>query len=523
MSFKKLVLTITLDTPYIRHFADCEKYAFENEILFTAISKTYIPLINMLHKLEDDNVNFKLAFVISPVVCSLLDDDFIKEQYSLWLEKRIALGQKEIERCAKDAALLKNARECLAEAEQNKADFTDKYQMNLLKEFKSFADKGLIELLGTTGTALYVPHFADMKEILNAQVETGIYSHKHYFGSAPEGFYVPQCAYAKGFDHILRAYGINYTVASPATILFADDAPETGIFAPVRTHYSLVLFGKDNEYPKFFNNENALSENSVYKNVEKDIGFELGADELCDFLTSEGVRSSTLFRYWSKDEESVYDKDAASKQAYEDALKFVECKTSKLTKAQESLNGQDVCCVVEIPASVLGQKWEEGVIWLENVIRNVKDVELSTCGTMLEKQFQLPRVNPYPCSENGGGYGEDLLDNSNCYMIRYTRKMCERIVDLAGRFTDESGLKVRLLNLGARELMIAQDCVWAQMLHDGEYGEYVQKVFMNAVLNFTAVFDSLGTNTVSTEWLTKLEKEHTLFPWMNYRIFSPKV
>jgi len=69
MSFKKLVLTITLDTPYIRHFADCEKYAFENEILFTAISKTYIPLINMLHKLEDDNVNFKLAFVISPVVC----------------------------------------------------------------------------------------------------------------------------------------------------------------------------------------------------------------------------------------------------------------------------------------------------------------------------------------------------------------------------------------------------------------------------------------------------------------------
>ena len=32
----------------------------------------------------------------------------------------------------------------------------------------------------------------------------------------------------------------------------------------------------------------------------------------------------------------------------------------------------------------------------------------------------------------------------------------------------------------------------------------------------------LGANTISTEWLTRLEQEHPLFPWMNYRIFSKK-
>jgi 1,4-alpha-glucan branching enzyme len=37
------------------------------------------------------------------------------------------------------------------------------------------------------------------------------------------------------------------------------------------------------------------------------------------------------------------------------------------------------------------------------------------------------------------------------------------------------------------------------------------------------VFDALGSNTVSTEWLTKLESKESIFPWMNYRIFSKKV
>ena len=31
-----------------------------------------------------------------------------------------------------------------------------------------------------------------------------------------------------------------------------------------------------------------------------------------------------------------------------------------------------------------------------------------------------------------------------------------------------------------------------------------------------------SSNTVSTEWLTKLENEHQIFPWMNYRIFNRK-
>ena len=107
-------------------------------------------------------------------------------------------------------------------------------------------------------------------------------------------------------------------------------------------------------------------------------------------------------------------------------------------------------------------------------------------------------------------------------MIRYLRKACERIVDLAGRFPDDTGLKVRLLNLGSKELLLALSSEWAKMIETNDYPEYAEKAFKDSIIAFTAVFDALGSNTVSTEWLCNLEKEHPIFPWMNFRIFSKK-
>ena len=55
-----------------------------------------------------------------------------------------------------------------------------------------------------------------------------------------------------------------------------------------------------------------------------------------------------------------------------------------------------------------------------------------------------------------------------------------------------------------------------------DFSDFARESFTKSVIDFTKVFDALGSNTVSTEWLTKLEKEHNLFPWLNYRIFCRK-
>ena len=106
--------------------------------------------------------------------------------------------------------------------------------------------------------------------------------------------------------------------------------------------------------------------------------------------------------------------------------------------------------------------------------------------------------------------------------MRYLYKACERMIDLAERFPSDSGLKNRLLNLGAQELMLALSSNLAKSIDNSDFMEFAERRFTESIITFTKVFDALGSNTVSTEWLTKVEAKDSVFPWMNYKIFAKK-
>ncbi|MBQ0051945.1 MAG: DUF1957 domain-containing protein [Treponema sp.] len=529
---KNLSLVIVGHQGYIRHVENEKDYALENDILFNSISRTYLPLVNLFHKLEEEGVKFKLSMVFSPSLCSLLDDSVVQQQYVAWLEKRIAFGEAELNRCKGDSALLNNAQIELAKAKKDLSDFTEVYGQNILVQFAKFAQKGYLELLATCGTYAFLPHYGDMTEILNAQVEVGLCSHRHYFGSNPDGFYLPFMGYTIGIEKVLKSYGIKYTIVDFRSLLFSETLPENGIFSPVRCAVNedgaisgtpLSLFAQDSDSPEdvieFVSNE-------IYKNQSKDPGFELSSDELAGagFIEPGSARIPTGFRYWAKSE-NVYNFEKALAQVKLDAENFVKAKAEKLSAAEKCMKEGNPGLVCVLDAKLFGQDWAEGVDFLENVLRTAadSDISLSDCSSQLSNIYILQKITPYPGAAQGNSYGEDLLEVSNDWMLRYTRKMSERMIDLSDRYPNETGLKIRLLNLGARELMLAQSGEWASMIHDGNFPEYAVKRFKESIKSFMIVFDALGTNTVSTEWLTKLEREHTIFPWMNFRIFSKKV
>lgn len=523
MSEKNLSIIVVAHQPYIRHIcAEGELPGAENDIFFGALSQTYIPLVNLLHKLEEENVDSRFSLVLSPTLCAMLDDSLLQQQYVEWLDRCIALGESEKERLSSSPELLKNAVEQLEKAIQNKKDFTEKYDCNLLKQFAGFAKRGRIEILATCGTYAFLPHYADMPEVLNAQVETGILSHRNFFGRVPDGFWLPYMGYSKGIEKTLRSYGITYTVLDTHGILFSENAPKTGIFAPERCENSLVVFGRDCEGSEKVNSADGYASNPVYRNQEKDIGFELDENQLETFIKPELPRINTLYRYWSKKDGSSlpYDSKAATDQARKHAVEFLAEENKKLQDASEYL--ENPCLVCTIDAFSLGQTWAEGMDFFEELLRKNADSKFTPCAELVKDRFKLEKITPYPSAASGSGYGEDILDSSNSWMLRYIRKMCERMVDLSGRFPEDTGLKVRLLVLGAKELMLAQSAELAKLLHRGCFTDYARRSFTNSVTDFTKVFDALGSNTVSTEWLTQLEREHNLFPWLNYRIFCRK-
>ena len=496
---------------------------------FETISDSLIPLLEMFERLSADEVSFKIGLVLPPVLCSMLEDEKIKSLYVEFLDKRIALGKKELNRYKENEKALNLIRRTVERNKELKKKFTENYESNLIKQFAEWQKKGNVEILGTCATDIFMPHYVDLPEALSAQVEMGLQSYKKCFGELPDGFFLPEFGYTPGIEKIIRSYGYIYTILNSRSILFAENPPKNGIFYPVRTENSLGVFAADPLTEELIYNEDGYCSNSSYRNENRDIGFELELKKLTPIMQEKSARCSTGYKYWKKDFSDdfavSYDFEEAEKQAQIDAQDFIDKHVEYLNKAAENVNDinyvTSVCCINE---SDIRKQWSEYIIWLEAILRNVEKAGLnnSLCREMVSKQFTLEKVAPYYSAGTGSGYGENLLSSRNCWMMRYVRKATERMIDLAERFPSDTGLKTRLLNIGALELLLAQSSSLAKMIDEGVDSEYAERRFRLSINAFTVVFDALGSNTVSTEWLTKLELMDNLFPWINYKIFSVK-
>lgn len=519
MPKKALVLNIVAHQSYIRHI-DGENVS-KNAILFNAISDTYLPLLNMFANLEAEGIPFKVNMVMTPTLCSLLSDPVVQEQYIEWLDSTIKLGEAEVARLPDGSAEKALAEKCLKQAQSNKTNFQETFNQDIISSIVYYVKHGYIELMATAATYAFFPHYADIPEAIQAQIETGLRIHKQYFGLAPEGFWLPYMAYTPGLENIIRSYGFNYTILEKQGLLFAEPKPECGVFSPVRCKNALAIFARETD-----GMEKVIA-NGVYRNQEKDIGFEAEESYLTENFNDWNVRVPTGYRYWNQtsQESAFYDEEAASAQVRKDAEEFIAVQADKLSKAACLCPEKDVSIVCSFDAAMFGGSWHEGIMWLEQVIRQIDAqdaIELCTCSDLLDKQFQLQQIVPFTSVSGETGYGEGFLDSSNAWMLRYSRKATERMIDLAARFSDDTGLKARSLNLAAKEVLLAQSGDWADMIHEGLHPDYAEYRFKESISAFSTIYDSLGSNSISTEWLTRMEKEHQLFPNMNYHVFSTK-
>lgn len=519
MSSKNLVFLLNLHHPYIKlDKENFPRYEEEGTLFFRAISKLYLPLLNMLSKFEKERISAKIALVFSAQICALLDDEDVKNGYNEWLDSLIEFAEKEVARTKKNSALNSIARKNRDEALRCKRDFNEVYGRDLLGAFSNFAKKDFVEILATCGTYMFVPHFCDMPEILNAQVESGLYAVRTCFGRNPAGFFLPEMGYAPEVENVLKLYGVEYTVLPRHSFLFSKIPPQGGIFAPAKFQNSLDAFASVK-----FNVE--IAANPLYKNTKSDLAWELSHEELFPFVRDEGSRHASTFSYKSNGGD-LYDEAAANDRAKCDARDFVEAKTALLSKAQEALGGEQVFVGTYFDGVSLSRNWAEFFEFLECSLREAvsRGVKVVGFSDLIDRSGKKERqkIIPYLAAYSGSRYGENLVSNANNWMMRYLRKSSERLVDLVSRFPDDGGLKARLLNLGARELMLAQDCTLAKMVDSNTYANFASECFRRRIVSFSNVYEALGKNTVSTEWFCSLEKAHAIFPWMNYRIFAKK-
>ena len=96
---KILSLVIKASQDFIRHSEeDIKDNAPVLNSFYEAISNVYIPLLEMIEKLEADNVKYRFALVLPPVLCNMLSDSVLQDEYLKWLDKRNDLGKAELRR-----------------------------------------------------------------------------------------------------------------------------------------------------------------------------------------------------------------------------------------------------------------------------------------------------------------------------------------------------------------------------------------------------------------------------------------
>ena len=511
--------------PFIRHRNQSQ--AILEQRFFDSLSETYIPLLEVFDRLDREHLPFRIGLSLSPSLCHMFSDEYLIQRFMEYTGRQIEFGARELERTAGDPELNSLVRQYYDRVIDKRTLFTERFDKNILKGFDYYQKKGRVEILATAATHAFMPFYKAYPEAIQAQFEVAISVYRSNFGRHPAGFWLPELGWEAELDSWLRSYNFCYTILESHALILAKPYAKKGCFYPAKTPLGSVVFGRDFHAAE---DVSLMMSSPLYRYNKRDQGFELPQDHVKSFLSPQGGRTGTGYKYWACGEDGagkiLYNPDTAMEKAGSRAREFLASISSRLETAASLMD----CCPLSLcafEADSFGRDWYEGPKFLETIFRegiNSGAIQFSTPAEYLCKldNSSFQTLVPEFSSWGDNGYAETWLDASNDWMYRHAMRALERMVEIAERFPDNTGLKERALNQAAREILLVLSSDWSKMLYKQECADYARNSIENSLRNFTTIYEALGSNYISTEWLTQLEKRHNIFPGINYRVFRRK-
>ncbi|MEG6616484.1 1,4-alpha-glucan branching protein domain-containing protein [Peptococcaceae bacterium 1198_IL3148] len=521
-----LALVLHAHLPYIRHPED--EYFLEERWLYEAITETYIPLIEAFDRLISDNVPFKVTLSVSPPLVCMLNDPLLQQRYINHLNQLLALAEKELHRTQGtvqyNTALMYRQR--LQSAYNT---FYHRYHCNLNNAFRKLQNSGRIELITCGATHGYLP-FMRHAESIYAQIENAIKVHRNNFGSTPKGIWLPECAYKRGVEKILKQFGIKFFFTDSHAVLFASRRPRYSIYAPLYCTDGVAAFARDVESSKQVWSANEGYPGDVdYREYYRDIGYDMDDEYIWEYVHPDGIRHNTGFKYCritgqvDLSQKEPYVPQWAAQKVKLHAENFIFNREQQIKCLSTHMDRKPIV-VAPYDAELFGHWWYEGPAWLETVIRKIYTdsnvIELISPADYLQIYPHNQRANLCETSWGKSGYHEVWLCPQNDWIYRHLHAAAGQMVDLANRYDATDGLYYRGLNQAARELMLAQASDWAFIMHTGTTVDYAVKRTKQHISNFLQLYQMINHNNIDEGWLANLEYSNNIFPDMDYRSFS---
>jgi len=421
-----LAIVLHSHMPYVEGFGT---YPFGEEWLFDAFARSHLPVLDVAER---------VTMTVTPVLADQLEADGVGERMRTFLRQhRIDAADRDV---ADAGAALRPAARAEADHYTQASRRLGRLDERPLRAFQNAHRKGRITLIPSAATHAVLPKLATLAG-RRLQVDAGVRSHGRRFGE-PDGFWLPECAYAAGVEAVLAERGIAYTCLDQST-----HERGTAPLTPIRLPGGTVGFTIDWATVRLVWSEGGYPSDPAYLEYHR--------------LSRNGTRLWSIAG-------TPYDPAAAAKRATEHAASFLAAVRDRLERHLAE-TGRRGLCVFAIDTELLGHWWAEGPLWLREVIRGaeVDGVHLVTLPQALRRHEPEDR----PAREASWGEGKSLETWDSpaiADLVWATRRSELRLIRALASGSISGGAAER----AARELLALQSSDWAFMDHRGQAGDY---------------------------------------------------
>jgi 1,4-alpha-glucan branching enzyme len=520
-----LLLVLHAHLPYVRHTA--EPVAVEADWLPEAVAGTYLPLLEVLERLQEEGLGMRLSLSLSPTLLSMLEDRLLQAQVEDWLVRHTELLEGEVRRTQKDASLGPVVRYHRDRLRRLLRRWQTHHRGRLVPAFARAERDGQLALLTTSATHAFLPLLRHLPAALHAQVRVAAMEYARLFGHRWRGFWLPECGYFPGLEAYLAAEEVRFTFLEARGLVFAEPRPLASVYAPVFAAGGVAFYGRDPESSEeVWSAESGYPADGAYLDFHADAGWELPRAALLPALPQNQARRPLGLRYHRvtglNTPKALYQPEVAEARARQHAQAFVQKRLARLLQLQPVTLRPPVL-VAPYDAELFGHWWHEGPAFLEEVFRQAhsQGLRLTTPVEDLEEAPAAQLAAPAESSWGTQGGARTWLDPSNDWIPPEVHRATQALAERARAQARPSIEAEKLLNQAGRELLLAQSSDFPFILKAGTLPAYAAHRVRTHLGRFWALLDAASGRPADSRAVQDAFFEDVLFPQLDFRLFAP--
>ena len=521
--------------PFVRE-PSYDRFLEENWF-FEAMAETYLPIIQMLNRLEEKGVPGTLNFSVSSALLAMLTDKLLLTRFSMHLHKQLELIEREKVRLQNDPERM----EVVNFYYRRQVALINTWERDcgceIVPALKRLEQIGKINLLTCVGTHPFLPAYQNDVESIRLQLKITVRAFEEAFGKKPRGLWLPECGYFEGLDAILAEYEFKYFFLETHGVLLAKPAPKYGVFSPIKTPAGLYCMGREQSSSmEVWSRKTGYPGHPEYREFFKDIAHERESDYLGDYFLAAGMHIETGLKYYritGSENKMVYRPWNALRLVEDHARLFVANREATVSNLLANMDGNKVSILCPYDAELFGHWWFEGPLFIEKMFERAASssvVEMASLEDSIREPADTDVHKPIFSSWGEGGFGEVWMNDEVAFQYPMFFRMRKMMDELKSRIShgaraasrtavgnahcSKNTIAKRFLAQMARELVLFQASDWAFMIHNNSATDYARARLNEHYENVCNLYAEAVKPHADTRLLKKLEQKNNLFPWI---------